>query len=374
MQQTNQRLKTQLFKRCRVGTAAEISQTLSALTVLHPSTSVKALLTTLRTRSDETALHQVAAHNRDPATPAALLLSLGADVSAREGTHLKTPLHHAAHRAHPALVRLLLSHGAQPDEVKKGDWTALMLVAGAGDASEGDALECVEILLAAGAGADRRNRCEETALHVAARTGSVGVVRALVERDRGCVKWEARNGRLGIHFAARAGRLDCLKVLVSGGADIESLEQGGMTAAHEAAAGGKVETLRWCLEVGGEAVLGGDVGGGTVLHHAVLEGGVEVLRVVLEVVGERKGREGVAMMCRKKDRQGFTPVFLAVWMGRGDVLRELVDGGGVVELAWVEEMRRLGRGKALRVLQEMGYMRHVAECGGGFDEQRRPMK
>lgn len=72
----------------------------------------------------------------------------------------RTPLMWAAFKGHASIVRVLLEGGADLEADKKGE-TALMLAAEAG------AIECVDLLLDAGARADRATEAGHTAVSFA---------------------------------------------------------------------------------------------------------------------------------------------------------------------------------------------------------------
>ncbi|KAM0895510.1 hypothetical protein ACQ4PT_023779 [Festuca glaucescens] len=89
----------------------------------------------------ETPLHW-AAYNGDREL-AMLLLSRGADVGAANPRG--TALHVAAAQAHPAVVALLLNHGADPNKVANRVFTPLV------SSLLGGSLECMKLLIQAGA-------------------------------------------------------------------------------------------------------------------------------------------------------------------------------------------------------------------------------
>jgi len=92
-----------------------------------------------------TALHLAAFFGQEEA--AGILLERGAEVNlvARNATIHVTPLHSAAAGSHPALVKLLLEHGADPNAAQDGGFTPLH------SAAQNDDRESAEALLEAGA-------------------------------------------------------------------------------------------------------------------------------------------------------------------------------------------------------------------------------
>ena len=88
------------------------------------------------------------------------------------------PLHVAAANGHAGLVTLLLSHGANPDQVTSSGWTPLHQAAYHGH------LKVVESLLEAGAGQgenNKRNKFGASALNMACAGGHLAVVKLLLK-------------------------------------------------------------------------------------------------------------------------------------------------------------------------------------------------
>jgi len=92
------------------------------------------------------------------------------------------PLHFAAFFSHPDAVRVLIEHGAPLDEHAAGfNGVAPINSAAATDmTSVDDAVECVRLLLEAGADPHGRQGGAATALHTAAMVGSEEMARLLV--------------------------------------------------------------------------------------------------------------------------------------------------------------------------------------------------
>jgi ankyrin repeat protein len=128
------------------------------------------------------------------------LLARGAAAD-RPNSSRMTPLFHAAHARHLAIVQLLLSHGASPNpvEARYGD-SALMRAANGGQA------DIVRVLVDRGAPINLANTEGLTALHMAARNGEDAVVVMLAERGAD-LKHVDRNGLTAEAWAARYGHV-----------------------------------------------------------------------------------------------------------------------------------------------------------------------
>lgn len=110
-------------------------------------------------------------------------------------------------------------------------------------------------------------------------------------------------GYTALHYAARAGHMDVCRLLLRGGAEVESgTKSGAVTPLQRAALRGKVDVVQLLVEQGRANVRTEDADGKTALHRAV-EGGH------LDVVMYLMGRDGT--LKDVKDNHGETPVDVA---------------------------------------------------------------
>uniref|UniRef100_A0ACD5VC54 Uncharacterized protein n=1 Tax=Avena sativa TaxID=4498 RepID=A0ACD5VC54_AVESA len=136
-----------------------------------------------------------AAYNGDREL-AMLLLSRGADVGA--ATPRGTPLHVAAAGAHPAVVDILLRHGADPSKVANCVFTPLV------SSLLGGSLECMKLLIQAGAdvNAGGLHGARATPLLLAcSRRGNIRFINYLLESGAD-PNFTDELGRLPIEIAA----------------------------------------------------------------------------------------------------------------------------------------------------------------------------
>lgn len=76
-----------------------------------------------------------------------------------------------------------------------------------------------------------------------------------------------RYGATPVHYAARAGKVDCLRWLVqSAGLSGSKPANNGATPAHDAAATGQLDCLQWLVKHGGCSITSRDASGATPLH------------------------------------------------------------------------------------------------------------
>uniref|UniRef100_A0A3Q2Z2G7 Uncharacterized protein n=1 Tax=Hippocampus comes TaxID=109280 RepID=A0A3Q2Z2G7_HIPCM len=119
----------------------------------------------------------------------------------------------------------------------------------------------------------------------AARAGDLHALRELASRGLLSPAVDAQ-GAGPVHHAARCGRLECLRFLVSEhGLPPDARAANGATPVHDAAATGHVRELRWLLEEAGCSVEDRDAAGATALHLAARFGCAEAVRWLLSVGG-----------------------------------------------------------------------------------------
>ena len=133
---------------------------------------------------------------------------------------------HAALTGDTARLRALLRDGAdvnggQPDGVSCGE-TPLMI------ASEMGNLQCMDILIKAGADVNSKAQGGHTALNVAVWRNNVQAVNKLTHAGAN-VNSVNLYGRTALFHAARHGYHQCVKVLIEAGADVNLVDHSGET-------------------------------------------------------------------------------------------------------------------------------------------------
>ena len=100
-------------------------------------------------------------------------------------------------------------------------------------------------------------------------------------------------GATPIHYAARFGRLDCLKWLIRNSkVSTNAKSMNGDTAAHDAAAMGNLVCLEYLLKNTKCSVDDRTVDGATVLHFACTFGRVEVIKWLMSNAGSTPSDKG----------------------------------------------------------------------------------
>jgi uncharacterized protein len=236
------------------------------------------------------ALHLAVERNDERATR--LLLARSAD--ARATTTLRiTPLLLACSNGNLQIVQLLLAAKADPNGRDLAGETMLMAAARGGNAA------VIRALLQAGAERDARDEeYAQTALHLAARAGNVDAARALIEagadvmartrvgpeppfrriggtQGKGVEKSPTRGarpaipgGKTPLHFAARDGHLEMVRLLLDKGAAIDDRDPNDITPLLLAASNDRVEVAKLLIERGA-SIQAIDWYGRTPLYSAI---------------------------------------------------------------------------------------------------------
>ncbi|MGH0161946.1 UNVERIFIED_CONTAM: hypothetical protein FKN15_041804 [Acipenser sinensis] len=231
-----------------------------------------------RDKSWQAPLH-VAAANKALRCAEVIIIPLlsSVNVSDRGG---RTALHHAVLNGHVEMVNLLLEKGANINAFDKKDrralhWAAYMGKSGCG-AVELQGCTAVpraclysrnsfhlrllmsnESVLSAGFEIDTPDSFGRTCLHAAAAGGNVDCVKLLLSSGADFNKKD-KCGRRGIHgmfplhLAALKAHSDCCRKLLSSGFEIDTPDSFGRTCLHAAAAGGNVDCVKLLLSSGAD--------------------------------------------------------------------------------------------------------------------------
>ena len=171
-------------------------------------------------------------------------------------------------------------------------------------------------------------------LHDECCKGDVNVACLLLEKypdivnstTTGCfyVRWTT------LHVAAQSDRVDCIKLLLQHGADIEATTIDGSTPLHIVAFYGWLPAVKCLLEKGAQ---------GTAinnkcqlpLHGACSEGRVKVARLLLEKYADIVNLTTTGWFCAR-----WTPLHFAAERGRVDCIELLLQHGVDIEATTVD--------------------------------------
>ena len=183
-----------------------------------------------------------AAKEGDPAVVRALLTD-GADVNATESDGT-TALAWAVHRDAVEMAGLLIRAGARSNAANYYGVTPLSL------ACTNRSAVMVETLLKAGADPNLALSSGETPLLTGAHTGDVRVVKLLLDHGAEVNATEPRLGQTALMWAVAGGHADVVRVLIEAGADVRVASTTGFTPLMFAARYGDVEMARMLVAAG----------------------------------------------------------------------------------------------------------------------------
>lgn len=212
-----------------------------------------------------TALHWAVQNDDLDLTVRLILAGAEATTANRYGV---TPLYLAAVNGSARMIDLLLDSGAQANEIGTEGETVLMTAARTGN------VDAAAVLLEHGAEVDAREGWHgQTALMWAAAQGHPEMLAALLEagadvnaisnvveweRQRTAeprAKWLPPGGMTPLLFAAREGCVDCIGVLVDGGADIDMTTPDGISPIVSALINGHYDAAAALVEAGTDPAL-----------------------------------------------------------------------------------------------------------------------
>jgi ankyrin repeat protein len=243
----------------------------------------------------------------------ALLLEKGMDIDGKcksEFSDKCTALHLAAKLNKPALVKLLVIHGADVDaRNEKHQMTALGMNIQFGN---GD-LEILKLLLAHG-GTE-----PATALQLALQFKQREIVEYLLGRGGDIVD---DNGDTLLIKAAGGGKLEDARLLLESKANHTLKNNNGVTALAAAVNGGLPEMVRLFLDHKADVQVQ-DNDGTTVLMAAVRNVSEEIVNLLLD--------NGSVATIDVKDKNGVTPLMAVALNGSEDIAKELLKHNPTLE-------------------------------------------
>lgn len=213
------------------------------------------------------------------------LLSHGADVNASDDDAF-TPMHRAAGDGAAAAVVALLGAGAEPDSVDAGGNTPLMYAVKTNPyTTDSERLETARHLLTAGARIERQGSNPGPLQFAATRVDAKML--ALLQEFGGDVHERDEYGNTLLAIAAGAGRTRVVEYLAEF-IDVNAANARGETALIRAVRDAPVAegTVSYLLERGAETAAQ-DAHGKTALHHAAERADIPTVRLLLEAGADR---------------------------------------------------------------------------------------
>ncbi|XP_059809885.1 transient receptor potential cation channel subfamily A member 1a [Hypanus sabinus] len=286
------------------------------------------------------------------------LMEVDSDCLSRMDEHKSTPLHHAAGAGHHNILTLIIEHT---------DPEVLNVIDSNGNtplhwAAEKNQVHVVQTLLDRGANPNILNNMCLSPLHVAVSLNHNAVVKTLASQKAtdldlegdlnntpvmlACSKdnseglsillkhgallcKENRLGRLPIHEAAFSGANRTLEIIIQKGEEhgysrekhSNFLDKGLHTPLHLALLGGKIETIKTCIENGAKIDLQEQKDKSTPLHFACLQGAFEAVKFMLS---KYKGEKNILHIL---DGIKQTPLHKAATYDSSDLVEYLIEQG-----------------------------------------------
>src|SRR5580692_6040347 len=247
----------------------------------HDLKTIRSLLSQhvdVNTRADDGSTALLWAAHQNDADVAELLLGAGADANAANEFKM-TPLSQACTNGNDAFVRLLLKSGANPNTPIGTGVTPLMTCARSGS------VDAVKRLLEYGAAIEAKEPDQhQTALMWAATEHHLDVVQALIDAHAD-LKAHSKAGFTAMHFAARQGDQEMVRLLLAAGVNVNILSQAeapakGAGTAEEGDAKKAPSQGRPGAQIGGPKTAG--VNGYTPLLVATVRGQVPLALWLLD--------------------------------------------------------------------------------------------
>ncbi|XP_035306497.1 ankyrin-3 isoform X14 [Cricetulus griseus] len=182
-------------------------------------------------------------------------------------------------------------------------------------ATQGDHLNCVQLLLQHNVPVDDVTNDYLTALHVAAHCGHYKVAKVLLDKKAN-PNAKALNGFTPLHIACKKNRIRVMELLLKHGASIQAVTESGLTPIHVAAFMGHVNIVSQLMHHGASPNTT-NVRGETALHMAARSGQAEVVRYLVQ--------DGAQVEAKAKDDQ--TPLHISARLGKADIVQQLLQQG-----------------------------------------------
>jgi len=235
------------------------------------------------------------------------LLRKGANVNMRSKTN-SSPANYAVNNGYLEILKLLKSAGADLNGLEGEEDASLLIIAAAADKQD-----ILDYLLAQKVDVNKQDGKGRTAMFLASYAGYLGIVKSLVRSGADLDILYGPDKFSALSAAALKGHTDIALFLIQSGAEVNSKDIRGFTAAHNAAQNGDLVVLKALAEAGADLdVKGGDYQT-TPLALAALSGHLEVVKFLTT--------KGVDLGATDKD--GKTALELAREFGRDDIVEFL---------------------------------------------------
>ena len=275
---------------------------------IHNRDSTVQLLKRLGAKKGATMSVHLAARHGDIEALDGWLKRNRANVHFRVKKHQATPLHWAAEADQAEAAELLLNHGADKTARTDGGWTPLHSAAAKGSTNvialllkrrapvnaisqSGTPLDLAKGYqqpAAAMLEASRGRAGREVSIHMAAARGDAIALQAFLRRGVKVDVPGPLHQSTPLHWAAGAGKVNTMEVLISLGADVDALSDSDATPLHQAVLHNRPEAVK--LLIRDNAGLNSqNKSGYTPLDYATANGWTELVKL-LQTAGAVSGK------------------------------------------------------------------------------------
>lgn len=250
-----------------------------------------------------------AARNQDHKNLRALV-SQHVDANSRSDDG-STALLWAAHWNDLETAKVLIDAGADPNAVNDFRMTPLS------QACVNTSPALIELLLKAGANPNLPIATGETPLMTCAKSGNVDAVRILIAHDAAVNAKEPKQNQTALMWAAAEHHPPVVKMLIDAHADLQAHSKDGFTALHFAAREGDQETVRILLAAGVNINL-----------RTQPDASEKQPAEATEVAGRGRTRvRGGSFYRKNQSTAGYTPLLIATLRGQVPLALFLLDQG-----------------------------------------------
>lgn len=176
-------------------------------------------------------------------------------------------------------------------------------------------IQCIEFLLEHGAELNHVSYDGSNVIHYAVKENRYDLIPFFHKKNKKLIHGYDNRGRTPLHIAAMTNSLDCFKVLLKMGAQLNVLDEYGSSCMHLAIAHGARDVLSYFIDTYEKKVETIDKKGNTPLHYAAIKNNLPSFTLLLEKKASLNTPNIYGDFC----------LHLAAYYGSSDILRYLID-------------------------------------------------
>ncbi|XP_022101295.1 nuclear factor NF-kappa-B p100 subunit-like isoform X2 [Acanthaster planci] len=167
----------------------------------------------------------------------------------------QTPLHIAAITGNPAAARILVEHGANPNETDRNGQTAMHNVCSNPSQGACGTLEAILRYAKVDLQLDKRNYGGFTPMHISVINGQYGLTKLLIDHGANVNCPDAKSGWTPLFHAVTRQDAEHVQILLGGNAQVNMQSYSGNTALHVATGRGFSDIVRLLMRYGADMSL-----------------------------------------------------------------------------------------------------------------------